>query len=76
MNVDDCVGKEIRQLQISESETDLSKFIAVTQSFATNEAKMREVAGMQVVRRLLRAFARKIAAVAQDLTLCINTAAF
>ena len=42
---EDYVGKEIRNLQISDAEDDLSKFIEATQSFATNEAKMREVAG-------------------------------
>ena len=41
----DIVGNEIRRLQISDSEADLTRFIEMTQSFATNEAKMREVAG-------------------------------
>nr|CAB3234257.1 CBP80/20-dependent translation initiation factor [Phallusia mammillata] len=36
--------QELRRLHISDSETDLTKFIETTQAFATNEAKMREVA--------------------------------
>jgi len=47
-SAEDSVGKEIRHLQISDSETDMSKFIEVTQCFATNEAKMREVISIRI----------------------------
>ena len=43
----DSVSKEIHRLQISDSEADLTKFIEMTQAFSTNEAKMREVAGIE-----------------------------
>ncbi|CAK8681818.1 unnamed protein product [Clavelina lepadiformis] len=40
----DSVGQEIHRLQITDSEADLTKFIEMTQAFATTESKMREVA--------------------------------
>nr|XP_018669733.1 CBP80/20-dependent translation initiation factor isoform X2 [Ciona intestinalis] len=41
---DNTASKEIEKLRISDSEDDLLRFIQMTQSFATTESKMREVA--------------------------------